>query len=314
MRAASIALAVWLTGACSLLAAGEARPLDELTRAQAALERQQMTSAQPHSQLPALAAFRQTAENVKYTAGEFSLPAYLYKPRGRGPFPAVIWNHGSERNPKAQPELARFYTQRGYVFFVPIRHGHARAPGAYIGTLQEQLRSDEHELAVIQKKIVALHERYNQDVVAAVAWLKEQSFVDSDRLVMSGVSYGGIQTMLTAEKGLGIRAFVPFAPAAMSFANAALRERLVIAARHAKAPVFLLQAKNDYSTGPSELLAPILKEKGSPSQAKIYPSFGVTPQEGHGAFACWSLFVTIWGDDVLLFVDQAIKAKFADHP
>jgi dienelactone hydrolase len=70
--------------------------------------------------------------------------------------------------------------------------------------------------------------------VAAVAWLKEQPSVDPRRIVVSGVSYGGIQTLLTAEKGLGIRAFVPFAPGAMSFANRALRERMATAVRNAK--------------------------------------------------------------------------------
>src|SRR5262249_14803011 len=125
---------------------------------------------------------------------------------------------------------------------------------------------------------------------------------------MSGCSYGGIQTMLAAEKGLGVRAFVPFAPAAMSYANKALRERLATAAKSAKAPVFVLQAQNDYSTGPCELLGPLLEQKGHPSHAKIYPAFGTTNQEGHGGFACRSLGITIWGSDVLEFIDAAMKA------
>ncbi len=126
---------------------------------------------------------------------------------------------------------------------------------------------------------------------------------------MSGVSYGGIQTVLSAEKGLGVRAFVPFAPAAMSYANKTLRERLVLAAKNAKAPVFLLQAKNDYSTGPSELLAPILEKTGRGSRSKIYAAFGTTNQQGHGAFATSSLGATIWGNDVLDFLDAALKEK-----
>ena len=32
----------------------------------------------------------------------------------------------------------------------------------------------EHDLSAVQKKIVNLHELYNHDVVAAVAWLKTQ--------------------------------------------------------------------------------------------------------------------------------------------
>ena len=64
----------------------------------------------------------------------------------------------------------------------------------------------------MRQKLVELHDQYNEDVVAAISWLKEQPYVDPQRLIVSGVSYGGIQTLLTAEKGLGVRAFVSFAP------------------------------------------------------------------------------------------------------
>ena len=128
---------------------------------------------------------------------------------------------------------------------------------------------------------------------------------------MSGVSFGGIQTMLTAEKGLGIRAFVPFAPGAMSWAMKPLQDRLEKAAQNAKAPVFLLQAKNDFSTGPSEALGPILSKLGPPSGNKLYPPFGKTPERGHASFACWSLGTSIWGRDVLQFIDAAYKIPLA---
>jgi carboxymethylenebutenolidase len=302
-----------LTLAVALLASGgdDKSFFDELTREQAIAEREVLESGQPHAPLPAMTVYAETALRVKYPSGEFNLPGYLYKPAGVGPFPAVIWNHGSERNPKGQPELARFYTQQGYVFFVPIRHGHARAPGVYIGTMQDDLGTMEHDLRVVQKKIVALHELYNHDVVAAVAWLKTQSFIDPERLAMSGVSYGGIQTLLAAEKGLNLRAFVPFAPAAMSYANVALRERLVLAVQHAKAPIFLLQAQNDYSTGPSELLTPLMQARGDASRAQLYPAFGYSHQQGHGAFACWSAGITVWGKDVVGFLDSVVKSKTA---
>jgi dienelactone hydrolase len=303
-----------LSAACSLLYAAEGVRLDELTRRQAELERRQMAEGKPHEFDADMAAFRQTAEIVEYQSGEYRLPGYLYKPSGAGPFPVVIWNHGSEKNPRAQPELARFYTAQGYVFFVPLRHGHGRAPGPYIGDLQQEARAKEADRLAFERRVVELHELYNQDVVAAVEWLKRQPFVDSKRLVMSGVSYGGIQTVLTAERELGIRAFVPFAPAAMSFANGSLRERLKLAAGSARAPMFVLQARNDYSTGPAEMLGPILERRGDSSGAKLYPAFGATPQDGHGAFACRSLGVTIWAPDVLGFIDAAMKMPPKNGP
>src|SRR5205085_3601883 len=138
----------------------------------------------------------------------------------------------------------------------------------------------ETDQLVIRRKQVKLHDVYNADVAAALTWLKEQPFVDSHRIIVSGCSYGGIQTLITAEKGLGVKAFIPFAPGAMSYANVALRERMQQAVKNCKAPMLLLQANNDYSTGPSELLAPLLKAKGGPSHSSVYPAFGTTNQQG----------------------------------
>ena len=298
-----VAIVSW---ACPTVAAA-GRELDDTTRQQAALEREELAAGKPHSQSTGIAEFRRTARLVTYPSGQYQLPGYLYKPPGDGPFAAVIWNHGSEKSPRAQAELARFYTAQGYVFFAPLRHGHGTAPGPYIGDLQRELRDTEKDPTVVQRKIVGLHELYNQDVIAAVAWLKQQPYVDREKLIMSGVSYGGIQTVLSAEQGLGMRGFVAFAPAAMSYANVQLRERLKAAVRNAQSPLFVLQAKNDYSTGPTEMLDPILKLNGEPSRSKLYGEFGSTHQHGHGAFACWSLGIMTWGNDVLEFIDAATK-------
>lgn len=184
---------------------------------------------------------------------------------------------------------------------MPHRHGQGRSPGDYIEDLIEKYAAIEKDRTLVRKYVVRLHEEYNRDVVAAVEWLKGQSFVDQQHLVMSGCSYGGIQTLLTAEKGLGIRAFAPFAPAAKSWVNTELRKRLLEAVLDAKAPLFLIQAQNDFSLGPSEVLGPMIKQKAPPNQARIYPPYGTTPQEGHWDFATKEGGIDIWGPDVLAF-------------
>ena len=70
--------------------------------------------------------------SVTFPSHGLTLHGWLYKPAGDGPFPVVIWNHGSERNPVAHPELGRFYTTHGFVAFLPIREGHPPSPGKYI--------------------------------------------------------------------------------------------------------------------------------------------------------------------------------------
>jgi dienelactone hydrolase len=287
--------------------AAEPLQLDSVSAEQARQEQEVLKSGEQRTFTDDMAAYRQTAQNVKYPADGRELPGYLYLPRGAGKHPAVLWNHGSEKEPRAQPELARFYTEHGFVFFAPIRHGHGTTAGPYIVDLQNEARDKLQEMDAIRREQVRLHEVYNADVVAAIAWLKQQPQVDAERIIVTGVSYGGIQTLLTAEKGLGVRGFVAFAPGAMSFANVALQERMKEAAKKTKAPLLLLQAKNDYSTGPSEILAPILKAKEGPSHSTVYPAFGTTNQQGHGAFATWSLGTQQWGAEVLAFIDAAFK-------
>jgi dienelactone hydrolase len=212
--------------------------------------------AQPDSASPA-------EEEVTFQSNGYTLAGCIVRPDGPGPFPAVIYNHGSERNPRrcGPPELERAYVEHGYAFFAFQRHGHGQSPGDYIVDLEKQAGSG----AARGQRSVALHEAYNRDVVGAVEWLMRRPEIDRRRVAMTGVSYGGIQTLLTAEKGLGIRAFMPFAPGAMSWANQALDQRLAQAVRNAKAPLFLAQAQNDFSLGPSQVLGPIIRAKGAPT-------------------------------------------------
>jgi carboxymethylenebutenolidase len=237
------------------------------------------------------------ARPVSFPSSGGTLYGFLYAPEGKGPFPAVLWNHGSEKRPGWQPELASFYNSHGFVFFLPHRRGQGRSPGPYI---MDEIRGGRGSMLAVQAQQAA-----NEDVVAAMNWLKTQAEVDASRIVVSGCSFGGIQTLLTAEKGLGARAFIAFAPAAQSWGNGALDQMLEDAVKHAKAPVFILQARNDYSIQPAEVLGKIARAHGG--QAKIYPGFGKTPQEGHWGFATTSAGIAVWGEDVLQFIEAALR-------
>jgi dienelactone hydrolase len=248
-----------------------------------------------------------TAEEVSFPSGELTLKGFLWKPEGNGPFPIVIWNHGSEKKPGSIPSLGEFYTSKGYAFFVPHRHGSGRSPGENHMDLQKAARAQTKDDRAFQSRCVELHETYLKDVIAAVACVKQQSFVDRSHIYMSGCSFGGIQTLLAAEQGLGIEAFIPFAPAAQSWVNPLLRERLLRAVQNAKAPIFILQAENDYNLGPSIVLGKELRRKGRPNCAKVYPSYGKTTQEGHWDFAVRG--TDVWGPDVFAFLDEVSKRR-----
>ncbi len=218
-------------------------------------------------------------------------------------FPAMIYNHGSEPNPKGVPHLAKLYVDHGYVFFAPDRHGQglSRDAGPYIVDLEHAA----HNWAVS----VELHELYNKDVIAAVKWFKQQPFVEPQHIGMTGISYGGIQTLLTAEKDPGIRAYVPFAPSAESWGNTLLQQRLITAVRNEKAPMFIIQAEGDYSLGPVTTLGTLLLEKGNVRKwkPKVYPKFGCTNQDAHARFSMNCDGIVIWDQDVLAFLNEWVK-------
>jgi carboxymethylenebutenolidase len=271
--------------------------------------------SRPSPRAPGCAGAGPSPELVSFPSGDSTLRGYVHGPEGAGPFPAIIWNHGSERLPGSCADLGSFYTSAGYVFFVPHRHGHGQSPGKYpLGTVPTRARAQTEDTAGYRRKgielLIELHEAYLEDTVAAVKWLKRQPFVDSTRMAMSGVSHGGIQTVLAAEADAGMKAYVPFAPAAIAWrGNPELQDRLLCAVQTAHAPMFLLQAENDYSLGPSEILGGELKRKGAPNGARVYPPHGQTQDSGHGAFACQG--TRVWGADVCAFLDAVLKPSAA---
>ena len=240
-------------------------------------------------------------QEITFPSGKLQLHGFLWKPDGPGPFSAVLWNHGSEKLPGWRPELGAFYTAHNYVFFIPHRRGQGRSPGDYIEDILARTPSAQRNQRMVELQEVAV-----EDVVAALSYLKSQPFVDRERIAISGCSYGGIQTLLAGERDLGVKALAPFAPGAMSWErNPELQDRLKQAVGRSHAPVFLLQAENDFNLAPSRELAKEAKKKQTDFQTKVYPAFGHSHEEGHGGFC--SRATEVWGNDVLGFLEAHWK-------
>jgi dipeptidyl aminopeptidase/acylaminoacyl peptidase len=78
------------------------------------------------------------ADVVSFPSGELTLQGVLYKPEGAGPFPAVVYNHGSAPgmlSKQAFEALGPVFASRGWVFFGPYRRGQglSTSAGPYIG-------------------------------------------------------------------------------------------------------------------------------------------------------------------------------------
>lgn len=240
---------------------------------------------------------------VSFASGELTLRGFMWKPQGEGPFPAFLWNHGSEKLPGWLPDLGVAFVNQGYVLLIPHRRGQGLSPGPYISDQLAAIR-DANERS---RALVRLHETEQlQDQLAGLAYLKTQKFVDTQRIAVGGCSYGGIQTLLGNEtKTAGYRAAVDFAGGAQSWAGSPdLRARLTTAVRNANAPVFFIQAENDYDLTPSKTLAGEMQQAGKPSKLKFYPPFGTGNQDGHD-FCVKG--VNTWGPDVFAFLSDSLK-------
>jgi carboxymethylenebutenolidase len=245
-----------------------------------------------------------TPVEVTFSSGNLVLHGFLYKPEGHGPFPAVLWNHGSERRPGWLPELAPIFLSRGYAFFIPHRRGHGRSPGDYVMDLLDRAKQSGGPRAR-DKELVELMEQHLQDQLAALSYLKGLPEVDPQRIAVAGCSFGGIQTVLMAEQGLGLRAAVDFAGAAQNWQYAPeLRARMIHAVQHSEMPIFFIQAKNDYDTSPSRELAAAMEKSGKPHDLQIFPAFGKSNQDAHEFCVHGG---EVWAPQVFSFLIHAMQ-------
>jgi carboxymethylenebutenolidase len=246
------------------------------------------------------------ADIVTFPSGAITLHGVLYKPDGPGPFPAVVYNHGSAAgmlSKEAFDSLGPVFASHGWVFFGPYRRGQglSASAGPYIGDQIAAAKKKGGISAGAAAMVRLLKTDHLNDQLAALAWLRKQPFVQPNRVAVAGNSFGGIETVLGAERG-NYCAAVASAAGAQSWAVAPeLQSLMTRAVRNATAPIFFFQAANDYDLSPSKTLSTVMKEVGKTYEVKIYPQYGSSPQEGHtfGYFGA-----TVWADDVFQFLNQ----------
>jgi len=111
--------------------------------------------------------------------GEPTLPAYLARPPGHGPFPAVVVLHGCGGFGSVPVSWADRLARWGYVALAPDSlTPHGRTTGCRSGAPEQA-----------------------HDALRALDFLASQSFVRRDRIALLGISWGGGAALAAFERG-----------------------------------------------------------------------------------------------------------------
>jgi len=242
---------------------------------------------------------------VFYPSGSLRIQAYLYKPEGAGPFPAVIYNHGSrtgrERQSVPFEYVGRLLTGAGYVVLVSERRGYGRSDGL---TWPEDVGKS-------RGRMIARLEEETDDVLAAVDYLRTQAFVDAKRVGVMGWSFGGIVTMFAVSRSSTFAVAVNQAGGALTWnGNPDVRTAITAAAEKSTTPTLLQVAENDRTTDSITTVGAILQKRGVPHRMVIYGPFAASqPSQafnagapGHAVFSERGL--SVWSADVLEFLGR----------
>ena len=230
------------------------------------------------------------------------LRGFLYLPPGDGPFPCVVTNHGSTLNrgtaDLCRPSVAATLMGWGIASFLPHRAGYGGSPGpAWRDEVTGEYGTDAYD-----GQLAARLERESDDVVAALAFVRTLPGILPDRIGVMGSSFGGTVTLLAAAGDDRFRCAVEFAGAAMNWERAPrLRALMLDAARRLTRPIFFIQAGNDHSTAPTRELAAAAEAAGRTVRSRVFPPFGLSPEEGHLFERTGTM---IWGPEVRRFLER----------
>lgn len=258
-----------------------------------------------------------------YKNGDLNLEGYFYRPQGTGPFPLVIYNHGS-RSGQERVEIpfrfiAAILVPQGYAVLVMERRGYGKSDGQ---TYDEEVQGDRGD------RMMKRFREEASDVIAGLDYLKQEEaaansaplkpkpvsgLIDFKHVAIMGWSHGGVVSLLTASERHEFVALVDQAGGALTWnSSPTLQSQLPAAARRIKVPALCMDAENDATTEAAKTVGEAIKNSGEPEQTIIYPPFTPTSNPsniapGHLIFAQG---VSIWQNDLLAFLKPRLEAKF----
>jgi dienelactone hydrolase len=246
-------------------------------------------------------------ETVFYPSGKLKIEVYVFKPEGTGPFPVVIYNHGSrpghEREERQFAYVGEMLAHAGYIVVVPERRSYGKSDGPAFGETVGEDRGP---------RFVARVQEETDDMLAAVEFVKALAYADANRMGVMGWSFGGIVSVFAASRSTAFRVVVDQAGAALTWDHSpAMQAALKEAAGRIRIPLLGMVAKNDRTTESVKVVVHEAEAHGSTAKLIVYPAF--KPQDAAGVAPGHMIFGRegwkIWEPDVKEFI-----AKYLVEP
>jgi dienelactone hydrolase len=163
-----------------------------------------------------LAAFGACAEQVSWMAptalsengAPVALEVVIHTPAGPGPFPVVLFNHGSTgrgddpalyKQTYTSSAASAFFNERGWAVVYPQRRGRGNSGGLY----DEGFRPDRRMYSCDPQESLPGFERAMADLDAVLPALEARKELDTSRMLLAGQSRGGILAVAYAGRHPG---------------------------------------------------------------------------------------------------------------
>ena len=131
---------------------------------------------------------------------DIQLEATLYKPAGAGPYPTVVFSHGSSGGPipahytEKAAGLAAYLSGKGIALLVPMRRGRGQSQG----------RNAEEPSACTPEAARDGLDYATAALDATFDYLRKQPWAALDKVVLAGHSRGGILSLIYAAEHPGV--------------------------------------------------------------------------------------------------------------
>lgn len=187
-------------------------------------------------------------ETITFPSGSTQLQAYIARPDGSGPFPALVLIHEVYGLNEDMQRVARLYAEQGYA---------AMAVNLYYGRNQFMCMM-RYFMGMFAN---ALKHSGILDLHAALDWLAAQPYVDRQRVGAAGFCMGGAFVVAWACTDQRLRVIAPYYGATNPPAEALARS----------CPVVGSWPDPDFSTRAGKQLDAILDTHNVEHEIKIYP-------------------------------------------